>query len=206
MDGPAPPPESRRSSTVPDDLIRLSLSPVRSEGENPGPFEYGSEELSTCPCGGTMNLFECDVCGPLPFPEGVVDIHLTDLFEALHNNRALFVDSLMGQPSGALNAVSRISSICPSCGSAVSKTNPGSPACDAMLCTMCQAHFCFYCESRVADNYNLPGHGPHYGNHTFDRRPAGVRNGWCLGRQRATTAGRYCAELNRRSRSPSFFW
>ena len=184
MDGPAPPPESRRSSTVPDDLIGLPHSPVRSEGENPGPFEYGSEELSACPCGGTRNLFECDVCGPLPFPEGVVDIHLTDLFEALHNNRALFVDSLMGQSSGALNAVSRISSICPSCGSAVSKTNPGSPACDAMLCTMCQTHFCFYCESRVADNYNLPGHGPHYGNHTFDRRPAGVRNGWCLRRQR----------------------
>ena len=181
---PAPHPNSQNEESIPDALIGAPHSPARSEGEDPGPFEYGSEDLTACHCGGIRNLFECNVCGPVQVPPATVDVHLVDLFAALHNNRRLFVDALMGQSNGALNAISRFSSMCPSCGTAVSKTHPGRPACDAMLCTMCHTHFCFYCQSQVPDSYNLPGHGPHYGNHTFERRSAAVRNGWCLQRQR----------------------
>jgi hypothetical protein len=182
------PPSPGAAALVPPESPDRPASPAHSEGDYPGPFPYGNDHLTACDCGGIRNLFECDTCGPQPVPAGDMDIHVTDLFAALHDNHDFFLDAMLGRSNGALNAVSRFSSICPSCGAAACKTNPGRPACDAMLCTMCHTHFCFYCEARIPDNYNLPGHGPHYGNHQFAARPAAVRNGWCRARNQAPLA------------------
>ena len=164
-------------------LLTPPDSPAHSDGDYPvyrdGAFPYGQGELLVCACGGVRTPFECDVCGPRPVPQGALDVHVTDLFSTLHEDYPFFVDAMVGHAHGALNSQSRISSICPACGTAVSKVNPDSPACDALMCTMCQTHFCFYCEARVLDNYRLPGHGPHYMTHVFSDRPVAVGNGWC---------------------------
>src|SRR5689334_1506515 len=62
---------------------------------------------------------------------------------------------------------------------AVSKEDPRRPACDAMICTFCNHHFCFFCEAAISDSYSLPGHGPHYQEFLFADRQVAVRNGWC---------------------------
>jgi hypothetical protein len=177
-------PSDFSDNEIPDDSPAVRpVSPAYSEGDYPvyRTFPYASD-LAGCLCGGMRNLFECTGCGPLPIPAGDFDVHITDLFTALHADHPFFLDAMVGQLHGALNAVSRMSSICPACGSAASKLNPDSPACDAMICTLCNIHFCFYCESRVPDRYELPGHGPHYTEIVFDR-PVAVRNGWCSRRR-----------------------
>ena len=83
---------------------------------------------------------------------------------------------------GAMNMDGSCGTRCPNCHSIVYKENPANPRCDTVICTQCQAHFCFFCAlQRDPRLYRLDHHGTdHFGRFPYGpTEPHAVNGGWC---------------------------